>query len=934
MSTDQETHRTTNDPPGQGESESPDYIARSVAAKTHWLQRVLSPWAQRWLASGVENAAPTGEQHSPAALTVGNTRQLVGRVQRLVERGTVWRPEAVSLQPAMVDGFAGSIVNRFPDTGAKYELRPAETGPAQAADLVLAGTGEPTPASAQPRGQSFQPFTSLAEFRKAIEDKQRAPGGGPTAAEPPRAGQPAQPQVQRMPAEPPKARRLARTLPPGSRPVSRVEEVLPGVEATPTAETSLQTQAEPQTPPAVGMEPPPLPAVQRRATEAAPVPTQEAPPAEASSLPPVQRQLEPGPALTLEEEAAPAPPSVGVEPPRPSAGREVTPPAVQRRTAEVMPAPEQPYGTEEAPPAAVTPPAGREMPVVQRRVEPDLPPAPAGEPPAAEARPPGPPSALETRPIQRRVAEEAPTQAPTVAEAGPPAQVEASRSALPPVQRKMVEEAPAQPPAHAGEAPQGGPDMPLVQRRGAEAAPSPAQLPHEQEDEQEAPPAAEAGSSGQPDVPPVQRQVADEAPALAPAHAGQERPAAPPGGLDMPLVQRQGPEVESPATPPAIEAAPPGRPERPLVQRQTSVAAPPPAQQPPEEEAAPSVPPDVEETAPAGPEMPLAQRQVAEASPPIPAQPPRQEEAPPAAHEHKEGEPLVPVSEAAPPHEGTAAESPVAPAASEAPPRQAPEMPLVQRQPAGARPDKEEKEEVSPTAEAKPPSPPAGGPELPLVQRSPREGIPQAETGPAQVHGPAADLEGEVMARAASWTHLPLIEPPPPAQAEAIRTKPVEQTAILPQARVQAYPEGSPEPSALTPSRPETPPKPGQRPPAGGLPAQTGWTWAAATELPLPPPLQRSVAPARTASTTWIQRQPEAAAPSPVVTPRPERIVQREGEEPPSQPTAGEGTSPAVTPPQPTEGESAPPNLDSLARQIYPLIKRMLAVERERKWGR
>jgi hypothetical protein len=41
-----------------------------------------------------------------------------------------------------------------------------------------------------------------------------------------------------------------------------------------------------------------------------------------------------------------------------------------------------------------------------------------------------------------------------------------------------------------------------------------------------------------------------------------------------------------------------------------------------------------------------------------------------------------------------------------------------------------------------------------------------------------------------------------------------------------------------------------------------------------------------------------------------------------------------VPPPQAAAGEGAPANLDSLARQIYPLIKRMLAVERERKLGR
>ncbi len=1013
MSTEQEAHRTANDPPGQGEPEGPNYIARSVAAKTAWLQRVLSPWAQRWLESGVEGAAP-GEQHSQVALTVGNTQRLVGHVQRLVERGTVWRPEAVSLQPAMVDGFAGSIVNRFPDTGAKYELRRAETGPAQAADLVLAGTGEPTPPSAQPSGQTFQPFASLADFRKAIEAKQRSSEAGPAASEPPQASQPAQPQVQRTPvlrtpAEPPKARRLARTLPPGSRPVSRVEEVLPGVEAAPKGEATLQTQA--------GLQ---APAVQRHAVETAPTPSEEevSPPTEASSLSPaagrttppaglkmpaVQRQPEPGPAAALVEGTVPVPPPAGVEPPRLPASREATPPAVQRQIADTSPAPAQPPQAEGAPPAPAAPLAGLEMPVAQRRPEPGLPPASAGEPSTVDAGPPGPSPAPEKHPIQRRATEEAPAQAPTVAEAGPLAPptvrrrvaeesaaqatkiAEAGPAARPAVQRQPAEEAPAQatdyaepgppaPPVSGGEAPPSKPDMPLVQRQAAEAAPSPVQPPRAQK----APPAVEAGSSSQPDLSHVQRQVADEAPAPAPAYAGQEPPARPSAGPDalpvqrkpvetppfrkeaappvahehdnkMPLVQRKESEIESPATP-VVEAAPPGHPEGPLVQRQPAGTTPP-SMQPAGEEAAPPAPPAVEKTAPAGPEMPLAQRQPAEVTP-ISAQPPRQRQAetPSAAFEHENEMPLVqrqvaeiepsvgPVSEAAPSRQGIEVEPPVAPVVGEAvPPRQGPKMPLVQRQPAGtgsAPAPLPHEEGALPEIEAELPGLPAGGetpparPELPLVQRSLREEVSQAEAGPGQVQRasapgePTASLEGEVMARAASRAHLPLIEPTPPAQAEAIRTKPV------PQARAQSRPEGSPEPPALAPSRPEAP--------ASGSTAQAGWAQATAGELPLPPPLQRSVAPARPASTAWIQRQPETSTPSPVVTPRPEpwheRIVQRDGgEEPPSQPAATTGGEP---PPQPTGGESAPPNLDSLARQIYPLIKRMLAVERERKWGR
>ena len=934
MSTDQEARRVANDPPGQGEPEGPNYIARSVAAKTHWLQRVLSPWTRRWLESG---------QASPpqAALTVGNTQRLLGRVQRLIEQSTVWQPEAVSLQPAMVDNFAGSIVNRFPALGAKYEIRPAETGPTQTADLVLAGAGEPAPASARPGGQSFQPFPSLEEFRNAVEAKRRSSEGQPAAAEPPRVSQPAQPQVQRAPAEPPKARRLARTLPPGSRPVSRVEEVPPRVEASPTGET-LQAEAAP----ASSKLPP---AVQRQTVVAPALPQEKAPPpglveagppgsSAGSEMPMAQRQPEPGapgPAPALREEKGPALPVAGVEPSPPPAGAAASLPVVQRQAAETTPGPTQPPEAKEAPPAVAsplppaagraTPPAELEMPLVQRQPEPGPASAPAGEPPTrpgpvapVEAGPPGQPETppaqapahAEAGPpaVQRRAAEEAPAPAPAHAEAGSPA-----------VQRRAAEEAPAQAPVDVEAGPPAGLKMPLVQRQAAEAAPIPAQPAREEA----APPVVEARPPGQLETPRVQRQMAEEAPARAPAYAGEEPPAPPPSGLEMPLAQRQAvepprkevapaPAGVEPQPSPVIEGAPPAGPDLPLAQRQA--VEPPPAPAPPPRreaagpggEAEPPRPPVIEEAPPSGPDMPLVQRQAIE--------PPRKEVAPALAGVEPQPSPVI---EGAPPA--------------------GPDMPLAQRQ--AVEPPRQEA--AGRGVEAEPPRPPAGeepppaGPPMPVVQRQAAPAQPprieeappptQVQTAPGE---PAAGLGAEVMARATSRERLPLIEPLPPAHAGVIRTKPVEQTAILSQARAQARPE----PPASVPSRPGTPPEAG-RTPAREIPTQSGWTQAVTGELPLPPALQRSVAPARpvsTASTTLIQRQPEAPAPSPAVTPWPEprreEVVQRvEGEEPP----------PTALPPQaPAAGEGAPENLDSLARQIYPLIKRMLAVERERKLGR
>lgn len=50
----------------------------------------------------------------------------------------------------------------------------------------------------------------------------------------------------------------------------------------------------------------------------------------------------------------------------------------------------------------------------------------------------------------------------------------------------------------------------------------------------------------------------------------------------------------------------------------------------------------------------------------------------------------------------------------------------------------------------------------------------------------------------------------------------------------------------------------------------------------------------------------------------------------------GAAPSTAAAPPvgeQPAEGEEKKPNLDQLAQQVYPIIKRMLMIERERRPG-
>ena len=70
--------------------------------------------------------------------------------------------------------------------------------------------------------------------------------------------------------------------------------------------------------------------------------------------------------------------------------------------------------------------------------------------------------------------------------------------------------------------------------------------------------------------------------------------------------------------------------------------------------------------------------------------------------------------------------------------------------------------------------------------------------------------------------------------------------------------------------------------------------------------------------TGFVQTVSAAAPPRRVPPTAPEGVVQRAMEAPPESSEA-------------TEKQSKPPDLEAMARQILPMVKRMLMVERERR---
>lgn len=1036
----------------------PAPLARSILARTSWVQRALSPWVRRWLAAAPW-ATPEHGAGRAAALAVANTQWLVKRVQRIVERQALSplagaapvtelplvgpRPSAPAAGPtpepapepdSEATGF--KPFDSFTDFVKAVEKARARQYHAErvapASNLAPDARGEHTrppklSASARqlPKSREQGPyskrFTSFADFTQALEEtRQResqlaaqrsaAPGtAAPGTAAP---GTAAQDVAQGAPT-------------PRIRPVSRIEELPPRIstvsdqspaldaeqaalgaeraaelpdepaqvepraappftqpaeplEHYPAAEPSLDMEVE-----ARGETPSPQPAMEgvpkertttprveppsptERATEALAskpdLTTLRAPaarPAPTLTAPPVQRQaigVAPGPAAAIESHAAPqapAPiePDIETEP-----GRSETPLVpLERQAAAAESAPttrwvqraiEPPI--EPPLPRSATPLARPDLPVARR---PETEPQPAPRPSAAiEPRVVERGANDEPLPVQRETPRPATLSEPHATEAELASSAERAgepaiepRAAMTGAQAPAPVELPVEPPRSATR-----PLMPLApsERQTTEAKPAPIEPPVEMPPAQHEMPAAQLQAAGVELAPttrweqraiespiesqPIRRetprlaapadQVAESEP-LEPAVKPTVKPALPPSAtppptrpdaqLDRPaaLAERQVTESRSENLAEILEPLQGSRPVEPpveippsatrhatpatLSERQVieaGTAPRPTAAIEPPIELPPSVRPDTR--------MVALERQALEVEPPLPStSPPAQTERPalraPSERQGAEAG-LVPTA---------AIESHIEPPLPSALPRSATrpdariERPVAQRQ---AMPGVETPRLAmqQPMAAVEPIEPFAVGreanAEIPSTRPGTRIEPPLApserqtlEPEPAAALSstrPASDLPdftlgAQVFARRAASQRLTTAQPP---------ALPLKQPAL----RVPAAQPGAVSDTAAP----------------AMLPTALGTTPFALRSTPLAS--EGGVA-------TVIQRTPIETPAIPSAIPSGEGFIQRV-----------ESTPPQVTAPTQAQG----PDLDDLARKIYPLIKRMLSIERERR---
>ena len=874
----------------------PSPLARSVLARTSWVQHALSPWIQRWLAGtlgrGPGRAAAIGQQpwvQRETALTAANTQWLVKRVQRIAERQTL--PTWTSAAPTA-------------------ELHLAGARPAQA-------TAEPTPEPI-PEAPGFKPFDSFTDFVKAVEES-RVSGYQPTTSASDLA-----PETHHERARHPKLSASVRQLPPSreqgpySRRFTSFADFVHALEETRQRESELAAQPPAQgeahgapapttrirpvskieeLPPHISTVPEQAPALSTAPelpsqVQSAPVELAEATP---SSAPPHTQPAEllehyPAAELSLDMavEAQDQTPSPAARPDRPAMQVGSTEHTTMPSVVEPHPRAESPSPTEQAAEAIASPQPGLAAPRAPVTRPAPMPTTPPVQRQAIEVEP-APVEGAPHEPAQPHVAPQAPAPIEPEIEAEPvrpEARVDAQRNDV--VQRQAAAaepapwpstaiEPPIKPPSGRGTTPPPArPHMPVAKRQMIEARPAPTPTIESAQHHVEPPPvrrealhlvtpSEQQATEGEP----VPRPSAAIEPYAAPTSMQTPEPIESPVEAPRPAPRRV---PLAPSEPQAVEARPVEPPiESQPVRRETTQLAPSERQAtgagPIEPTSEPPIGPLLPRSAtplPARPDLPLAQRQAAPIQPaprPGAAVEPQAEAQTPAPVESSVETPATPLEMPQSPFEEVqrqATETEPAPrptAVTEPPiepplPRSAtplparPDLPVAQRQTAPVQPAPRPGAAVEPQAEAQTPAP---------VE-------PSAETPATQVEVPPFLLREAQ--RQATETELAL---PSTAVAEPPVEPPLPRSATPPAARPAPQPSAAVEPSVETPAtrveKPHFPLWEAQRQVTETEPALRP---TAITEPPIEPP-----SPSMPPLSPQVQRQVAGTEPIPTVATEP-----------------------------------------------------------------
>jgi hypothetical protein len=212
---------------------------------------------------------------------------------------------------------------------------------------------------------------------------------------------------------------------------------------------------------------------------------------------------------------------------------------------------------------------------------------------------------------------------------------------------------------------------------------------------------------------------------------------------------------------------------------------------------------------------------------------------------------------------------------------------------------------------------------------------PRQEIAPSSDLLPQPDLNREVLARTKAGTSLPLTRPFRPLQRKpADESEPPSETSLPPGWQTEetaAAEHVETEVNAENPPEPAAHPQPLRRPqalsPLARSPEETALPLAVPKEITRPD-RQQGPFSARPSLSGPIQRQPVVPEATVLQPPRP---VAASHESPVVQRALHDEDSPPVAVTTEASQEEQAVDLDALARQIFPRVKRMLAVERERR---